>query len=149
MKNRFIMFFSIVNFAISSLVLAANQIVHYQPEMITLTGIIKVEEFPTPPKKECIGDKKEIYRYLLLDHSVDVVPAEGDVDSNNELQENVNDVQIVKIEDTYADSFINSDKRKHSNWSEKFVGKHLRVTGTLYSRVIRIVMIANHFEEIK
>jgi len=99
--------------------------------------------------RECIGDKEEIYRYLILDHPIDVVPQKGGTDSQNELQKNVKTIQIVKVEDTYADSFVDPNKRKHSNWSNELIGKHIRVIGSLYSRVVRVVMVANYFEEVK
>lgn len=138
----------IISFYIS-LACAATPVLHYQPEAVTLTGIMKVEKFPAPPKKECIGDKEETYRYLILDHPIDAVPQKGDTDSQNELQKNVKTIQIVKVEDTYADSFVDPNKRKRSNWSNKLIGKHIRVMGSLYSRVVRVVMVANHFEEVK
>lgn len=136
---------------VSYQVFAANQVFHYQPKIVTLSGIIKVEKFPAPPKNECIGDKEEIYRYLELDHPIDVVPQKTDSEAKNELQEDVKTVHLVKIEDHNADS----DALDHvidperSNWTDKFIGKHVRVTGKLYSRIARIVMLAEHFEEVK
>ena len=132
-----------------SLAFAANPVLHYQPATVTLTGIMKVKKFPAPPKKEGIGDKEEVYRYLILDRPIDVIPQASDTDSQNEFQKNVKTVQIVKIEDTYADSFIEPNKRMHSNWSNELTGKHVRIIGSLYSRVVRVVMLASHFEEIK
>jgi hypothetical protein len=148
MKTKLGLLCLIAYFSVS-LAFAANPLLHYQPTTVTLTGIMKVEKFPAPPKKECIGDKEEIYRYLILDHPIDVVPEKSDTDPKNELQKNVTTVQVVKIEDTYADSFIEPNKRMHSNWSNKLTEKHVRVVGNLYSRVVRVVMLANHFEEIK
>jgi len=148
MKAKLIVPSLIISFY-TSLACATNPVLHYQPEAVTLTGIMKVAKFSAPPKKECIGDKEETYRYLILDHPIDVVPQKGDTDSQNELQKNVKTVQVVKVEDTYADSFVDPNKRKHSNWSNKLISKHICVIGSLYSRVVRVVMMANHFEEVK
>lgn len=163
MKAKLIVLSLIASFC-TSLTFAANPVLHYQPETVTLTGIIKVEKFPAPPKDEYIGDKAEIYRHLVLDRPIDVLPQKGDSDADNEVQRNVKDIQIVKLED-YEDFDTWVCKRCHqqnqfskdkecgkcanSNWSDQLIGKHVRVTGRLYSRVVRIVMIGNHFEEIK
>jgi hypothetical protein len=149
MKNKFIEFLLVICLVIPLSTLAANQERHCQPEKVTLSGVLKITIFPAPPKKEYIGDKKEIYRYLILDSPINVVPQKGDLDKDNELQEDIKDIQIVRVEDTYDDSFIDKNQRKHSNWSDKFIDKHIIVSGMLYSRVIRVVMIAEHFAEIK
>ena len=148
----------------TSLSFAANKIFHYDPEQVTLTGIIKVKKFPAPPKNERIGDKAETYRYLVLDRPIDVFPQKNDSAANNELQKNVKDLQIVRLED--CDDFdtwvcercrqqnqFSKNKKceqcSNSNWSDSLIGKRVRITGKLYSRVVRIVMIANHFEGTK
>jgi|GEM_PF-6775289 len=150
MKIKIIIFFLFAYFT-PPLVFAANQVVHYQPAVVTLNGIIKVRKFPAPPKNECIGDKEEIYRYLDLDRPIDVVPQKIDNEAKNELQKDVKIVHIVKIEDYNADSdaFDRVIDPIRSNWADKFIGKHVRVTGKLYSRIARVVMLAEHFEEVK
>lgn len=165
MKTKIIIIFCITYFW-TLFAYAANPIFHYQPAKIILTGIVKVKIFPAPPKNEDeFGDTKEVYRYLVLDQPIDVLPQKGDLDNGNEALKNVKDLQVVKIEDYESnDSWIcercreqnqpakrdeNCGQCLNSNWSDKLVNKHVRVTGELYSRVVRIVMIANHFEEIK
>lgn len=163
MKIELILLFLTTCF-FTSLSFAANEIFHYDPVQVTLTGIIKVKKFPAPPKNERIGDKAETYRYLVLDRPIDVFPQKNDSAANNELQKNVKDLQIVRLEDgddfdtlvyerCHQQNQFPKNKEcaqcSNSNWSDKLVGKRVRVTGKLYSRVVRIVMIANHFEEAK
>lgn len=164
MRNKLTIFLLIILVSPLS-VFAANQSLHYEPEIVTLTGIIKVEKYPAPPKNETIGDKEEIYRYLVLDHPIDVVPQKSDSTKKNELQENVKEVQIVRIEDCYKaynakceyyyeQNQLSKNKKTnnqcpYSKWSDKFINKHVRITGTLYSRMVRVVMVARRFEVIK
>lgn len=114
----------------TQLVFAANPSSYFDEEGVILTGTVKVKVFPAPPKNEDIGDKEEIYRYLILDHPIDVF----DKKNNSDSQENIETIHIVPIDDS---------------WSDQFINKHVRVIGKLYSRVIRTVMLVNKFEIIK
>jgi len=144
-KNNLIIFFIfIATYLPAPLAFTANQIFHYQPEVTTLTGVIKIEKFFAPPKNENIGDKEETYRYLVLDSPIDIVPRKNDTERNNELQRNVETIQVVRIEDSNI-----YETHEHSNWSDKLINKHVHVTVRLYSRVVRAVILATHFEIIK
>lgn len=142
-KTISIIFFLLTYYIFVRSIITAKRIAHYQPATVILTGIIKAKKFPTPPKNENIGDKEEIYRYLELDYPLDVIPQKTDSDIKNETLRNVTTIQIVRIEDD-----TNSKKTAYSNWSDSFIGKHVRVTGKLYSRVVRVIILAEHFEKI-
>lgn len=125
---------------------ASNPVFHYEPEIVTLTGTMHARYFPPPPAKEDIGDKAEVYRYLKLGHTIDVLPKRTDLAPDNDVLKNVEEVQIVKIEESNLKDRLPGDtKPAHSNWSNKFIGRRVCVTGVLYSRVVRIVMLAKHF----
>jgi len=158
--------FLLVALILSIPIFADNTALHYEPEIATLTGVIKVKKYPAPSKSEAIGDKEEIYRYLVLDYPVDVLPQKSDKTKKNWLQENITEVQVVRIEDYYkvyrseeCENYYQqkqSSKNKksnsqcsYSNWSDEFINKHVRITGILRSRIVRVVMVANNFEIIK
>lgn len=145
--------------------LAANQVFHYDPEAATIAGIIKIKKFPAPPKSENIGDKEEIYRYVILDQPIDVVPQKIDKNRPFELQKNVKEIQIVRIEDIFKNDDLECEnyyrqnqiyknknpnsKCPYSNWSDKFVNERVEIKGTLYNHNRRVVMTAEHFKIIE
>jgi hypothetical protein len=141
MKTKLTVLFLIVYFFIPT-TFAKNQIVYYEPKIVTLTGMIKFKTFPGPPNYESIeaGDDAETCPYLFLDHTVDVVVPEDDANSEDEPEKNLKVMQIAVDEET-------------SNWSwskNKYVGKHVRVTGTLYHSLTghhhtRVLIDAKHF----
>jgi hypothetical protein len=132
----------------TTLSLASNQVVHYAPKVVTLTGIIKFKTFPGPPGYESVdrGDDEETCPYLLLNHPVDAVALpDDDKSTGSETEKNLKIVQIVANE-------------KNSNWSwsnkTKYVGKPVRVTGTLFHSVTghhhtRVLVEATHFKVVK
>lgn len=103
---------------------AANQVLHYEPKVVTLSGTIKFETFPGPPEYSNIseGDEAETYPFLLLDHPIDVFPiAKEDIDGNgiNETEKNVRIVQIAVT-------------KGNATWLKLKSKKHICITGTLY-----------------
>lgn len=78
---------------------------------------------------------------------IDVLAPKQDLDATNETQRNIKTIQIVRVEDSnlYRKEIAHLIR---THWSDRLIGKHVRVTGQLYSRVIRVVLLATHFEEI-
>lgn len=114
-----ILFFSICLF--SQMAFAQNQILHYKPQVVVLTGTIKIKAFPGAPNYESVegGDDLETCPYLILDHLIDVVKSSHDEDRDAETERNLKVIQIIG---------------GNNNWSAKYVGKHVHVTGILFHR---------------
>lgn len=141
MKIKKITFFIAICF-FTSLVFAANQSLHYKPKIVTLTGIIKIKTFPGAPNYESVelGDDLEPCPYLILDHPIDVIVSPKDQDPNAEPEKNLKIIQIAP--------------QSNSNWNEKYVGKHVYVTGTLYHAIFghhhtKVLISANYFKLVK
>lgn len=107
----FIMLFPIVTFA-------NNQILFYEPKIVTVTGVIKTLRFPGPPNYSSIkeGDLDETGSYLLLEKPIDV---EMDPQTNNEQTEkNVVLLQLVVTNNQHRDKIKEGNK--------------VHITGTLF-----------------
>ena len=104
----------------------ANQrVVHYDPSITEISGILERQTFPGPPNYESIqnGDDMERGWYLMLDHSIDVV-ALAIPNSNDESERNVKVMQIVVMNDDH-------EKVLRSTPS----GAQLTIRGTLFHRL--------------
>ena len=96
----------------------------YEPAVVEVTGVIKRQTFPGPPEYESVakGDEAETCWILHLSQIV-CVKADGIKDSiNDETEEGITELQLNLDADQYA-------KYK------KLVGKHAKVTGTLYHSI--------------
>jgi hypothetical protein len=121
-------------------IFAKNQIVSYEPKIVTLTGVIKLKTFPGSPNYESVaaGDDVETCPYLFLDHPIDAVVPKNDTNPEDQLEKNVKIIQVASAGDD-------------DNWNDKYVGQHVRVTGTLYHRLTghhhtRVLINSTHFE---
>ena len=65
-----------------------NQVLFYQPKIVTVTGIVKTLKFPGPPNYTSIkeGDLDETGSYLLLEKPIDV-EMNPQTETNNEQTE--------------------------------------------------------------
>lgn len=102
--------------------LAGNQLIHYEPEIVRLEGIVETQVFPGPPNYCCIKDGDRIERgpYLRLDKPADVDLISNAEIFNNEPERNVKIMQIV---------VWNQD-----HWKLVKNGNHVEIIGTLYHR---------------
>lgn len=137
MKVKLIVLSLIISFY-TSLAFAANPVLHYAPEVVTLTGIMKIKTFPGAPDYESVeaGDDLERCPYLLLSHPIDVITSPEDEDHDAETEKNLKIIQIATGDD--------------SNWNDKYIGKQVLVTGTLFHYLTahhrtRVLISANHF----
>lgn len=114
---RFLIFFS---FFISSIAVAKNQLVYFEPKFVELNGVIRTLQFAGPPNYESVknGDKDETGPYLILNHPIDVqlLPKlENDIDVP---EKNVKLLQLV-IEN-------------NNDWAKVKEGNYVHVIGTLF-----------------
>lgn len=139
MKIRLLttVFFLITSFFVVT-VFATNPVLHYAPEVVTLTGIMKIKTFPGAPNYESVaaGDDLERCPYLLLSHPIDVITLIEDEDQDAETEKNLKIIQIATGDD--------------SNWNDKYIGKQVLVTGTLFHYFTahhhtRVLISAKHF----
>lgn len=137
MKNNLIINTIIIFLIIPFSILAKSKVVNYEPQIVTLTGIIKFKTYVGPLEDET-------YPYLFLDHPIDVVP-KNDTNPEDVLEKNVKVMQIAADDET-------------SNWSwsheNKFIAKHVNVTGKLFHSITghhhsRVLIEAIHFAIIK
>lgn len=119
---RKIIIFYLSIYCLSAFAFAGNLVFHYEPAVVSLTGIIKIKTFPGAPNYESIakGDDIESGPYLLLSNPIDVIKTAKDADPNAETEKNLKIIQIVVDDDI---------------WREKYIGKMVRVTGTLYHQI--------------
>lgn len=108
-------------FSLSSLSIAKNQRVYFEPTVVKLEGTIRTLKFPGPPNYESIknGDADETGPYLILDNPIDIklVP-KIQVIGNDELENNVKFIQLVV--------------RNSNDWKNVKDGNYVHVTGTLF-----------------
>jgi hypothetical protein len=120
--NGIKLLFICLNFLVISTSFGANDTLHYEPEIVTLTGIVKTMVFPGPPNYENIanGDLSEDCWYLKLDHPIDVnlLP-----DTNSDINEPEKNIDLVQIVD-----------RRKADWKKLKDDNHVRITGTLFHR---------------
>jgi len=117
-KKLSILVFSVLTLPLS---FAANQVVHYQPEVVNLTGVVEIQTFPGRPNYQSIknGDEIEKGAYLRLKQSIDVLVMPND--NVNEIEKNVKVIQIA--DDDIAD------------WQELKKGGYFRIKGVLFHRI--------------
>lgn len=100
----------------------AGQQVHYDPEIVNLSGIIQFKTYPGPPNYTDVkkGDAREESVYLKLNHPIDVAVNQGvpQDDLMNIPEKNVRSIQLV----------INQNP--NPNLIKE--GEHVTVTGTLF-----------------
>lgn len=103
-----------------------NNIVHYEPDVVELSGTLERQTFPGPPNYESIkdGDVMERHWYLRLSSPVDVVATDPHSAINSESENNVNIMQLVL---GYEDPLWKILKNVR-------IGTSATITGTLYHR---------------
>jgi len=141
MKIKSIVLFLTICFFTSE-VFAVNTVLHYEPEIVTLSGVIKIKTFPGAPNYENIesGDDTESCPYLILDHPIDVIVSPKYQDPNAESEKNLRIIQIAAGDD--------------SDWDDKYIDNHVHVIGTLYHAITghhhtQVLISAKHFELVK
>jgi hypothetical protein len=143
------------DFLLSTLVLilhcswgySANTVLHYEPAIVELTGIIEQQTFPGPPGYESIasGDDIEKGWYLRLSEPVDVVATK--IDAPSASSETEKDVKIMQL--TW-----NSSGPEKAIRSATKAKKKVRLKGHLFHRLSghhhsRVLMWVNKLNEIK
>lgn len=125
------------------LVFAENRNVYYEPEVVSLTGVVKVLTFPGPPNYEDIkkGDRAETCGYLTLTQLVDVKIPKTSQNIQNVLERNIKVIQLV----------IDGDDQK--KWKKIKTGNYIYVRGTLYHAFTghhhsKILMIIQEINEL-
>lgn len=115
--------FIFIFFLIYTPIFAANKLVHYEPEVAKLTGMIKIKIFPGPPNFESIknGDAKEEGGYLILDQPIDVDLVQGTTDSDDDINEPEKNIRLLQL-------VIHSKK----HWDLIKNNNRVRITGTLF-----------------
>ncbi|WP_454782623.1 DUF4431 domain-containing protein [Legionella sp. WA2022007384] len=101
--------------------LANNQTFYYEPNVVELTGIIKILKFPGPPNYTSTkdGDVEETGGYLQLDKPIDVeINPTLKKNNDNQPEKNVSLLQLVV-----------TDK---DQWNKIKEGNKVRITGTLF-----------------
>ncbi len=76
----------------------ANPVMHYEPAIVEVTGIIEQQTFPGPPEYESIakGDRIEKGWYLRFLEPVDVEETKNDAPSaESETERNVRIIQLT------------------------------------------------------
>lgn len=112
--------FLLLFFIVSSTSLAGNRLLHYEPDIIDLSGTIKIMTFPGPPNYESMkeGDLPEGGACLWLDQAVDVNSSDKVKDEINEPENNIKLIQLVIYD--------------HKDWVKIKDGAHVRIIGTLF-----------------
>lgn len=125
---------------ISPFSFAVNKIVHYEPEVVKLEGIVETQTFPGRPNYESIknGDEIEEGLYLRLNQSINVLVMPND--NVNEVENNVKIIQIVD--------------RNDADWQKLKKGGRFRITGMLFHRLTghhhsRVLIDVQQIEELK
>ena len=107
--------------SISPLSFAAVQIVHYEPEIVELEGVVEFQTFPGRPNYQSIknGDEIEKGAYLRLNQPIDVV-----IKPNDNINEDERNVKIIQIAD---DNSV--------DWQKFKLGGYFRIQGVLFHRM--------------
>lgn len=122
MKTKLVIWFLSIYF-FADLALAANSVLYYEPQIVTLSGIIKLKTFPGAPGYESVesGDDLDTCFYLFLDQPIDVVESLKDADPNAESEKNLAVIQVAPGSD--------------DNWDKIKSGNHVCVTGCLFHAI--------------
>lgn len=116
----------------------ANLVLHFEPAIVELTGVIEQQTFPGPPGYGSIANGDEIERgwYLRLSDTVDVVETKNDAPSAN--SETERKVKIMQL--TWSSSLkLEEEVRRATKAKKKVCLKgHLfhNITGHHHSRVL-------------
>lgn len=115
--------FLLIMFFTSTLCIAKNQEVYFEPKNVELTGVIVMLEFPGPPNYESIknGDKAETGPYLILNNPIDIKPMQNAQTNTDTTTKNVKLLQLVVL--------------NNNDWKDIKQGNYVRVTGTLSSSI--------------
>lgn len=143
MKSKLMkVIFCIVIYLFPHIIFAANQVLFYEPNIVSLSGIIKIKAFPGAPNYESVeaGDDLESGPYLILSRPIDVLASTGQRNQNTESEKNLKIIQIVIGDET--------------NWNEQYIDKQVLITGTLFHRLTghhhtSVLINAEHFEVLK
>ena len=116
---------AIALFLFADLAAFGSSSLRYEPEEISLQGVIRRQTFPGPPNYEDVakGDEPETYWILELSAPVDVIGTQGsDLDVS---ESGVRSMQLV---------FEILSKKSYKDFPH-FVGKHVTVKGQLYHSI--------------
>ena len=123
-------------FSLSSLSIAKNQRVYFEPKIVELEGTIRTLKFPGPPNYESIknGDADESGAYLILKNPIDVKLVPKIQIGNDEPENNVKFIQLAVSND--------------NDWKKVKEGNYVHVTGTLFHALTghhhaRILLLIN------
>lgn len=124
MKNKLsIITFLSLHMFVTSLTAAANPVLHYKPEVVTLKGVVKVRTFLRNPTSKNYDDGYEIetFAYLKLDQPINVATSPKDKIANNKPEKDITIVHVAIL-----------DK---SIFPEIKTNNHVCVTGYLFHRL--------------
>jgi hypothetical protein len=118
----------------------APVVLHYDPAVVQLEGVLELQNFPGPPNYQSIakGDQLERHFYLKLDKEVAVIASEKDQAPDTKDEKNVKVVQL---------SIDGEDRILWSRFRKLGEGTHVRIVGKLmhqftghhHSRVVLLV----------
>ena len=112
----FILIFTSISFANTPS--HSQQVLQYEPHIVTLTGILGTRIYPGPPNYESIksGDRAERIWHVKLKRPFTVV---GDLDptSQNEKETGIREIQLIVISDKLGENL-----RKHMGATILFRG---------------------------
>ena len=116
--TRFILL--IIICMLSSLCMAKNRLVYYEPKVVNISGVIRTLKFPGPPNYESIqnGDADETGPYLILNKPIDIDLVPNVQIGNDELEKNVKLIQLAVHYD--------------NDWPKVKEGNYVNITGTLF-----------------
>jgi hypothetical protein len=146
MRFLFFLFVAVLTFPWAY---GANPILHYEPAVVELTGIIEQQTFPGPPNYESIANGDEIEKgwYLQLSEPVEVVKTKNDDSStNSETERNVKIMQL-----TWDDENPKLDKAIRNSTKKK---NKVRLKGDLFHRLTghhhsKVLMSVDQLNEIR
>ena len=126
----------LIIFSLSSLSIAKNQKVYFEPKVVALEGTIRTLKFPGPPNYESVknGDADETGPYLILKNPIDIKLVPKIQIGNDEPENNVKFLQLVVSND--------------NDWKNVKEGNYVYVTGTLFHALTghhhaRILLLIN------
>lgn len=123
-----------------------NSILHYEPILVQVTGVIEEQTFPGHPNYESIANGDEIEKgwYLKLLKQVDVLKSKNDAPSAvSETERNVKIMQLT-FDDELEQAIKNATKLKNKVRLKGYLIH--RWSGHHHSRVL---MVVTHLEEFK
>lgn len=106
----------------SPFIFAGNKLLHYEPDVVEVSGIVDIFTFPGPPGYEDtrMGDMPESCPYLKLDYPIDIdLSPNTNTLTNDEPKKNIRVLELV----------LHYDGR----WPEMIHGSHVWVKGTLFA----------------